>query len=117
MKIMRCFFALVFTVISGITCIAQVPEQNSEELYKPLEFKKAYEAGSRDLSGKVPDGYWQNRSKYVIDASLNPETRLLEGEAVITYYNNSPDSLRSITIQAYHDYLKPYAKRRYILSP
>lgn len=117
MKIMRYLFTLVFSVICGVNSIAQSPEQNSEELYKPLEFKKAYEAGSRDLSGKVPDGYWQNRSKYVIDASLNPETRLLEGEAAITYYNNSPDSLRSITLQAYHDYLKPYAKRKFFFPP
>lgn len=114
---MRYSFALIFAILFAMSGLAQISGQNSEELYKSLEFKKAYEAGSRDLSGKVPDGYWQNRSKYVIDASLNPGTRLLEGEAVITYYNNSPDSLRSITIQAYHDYLKPYAKRRYILSP
>lgn len=114
---MRSFFKLFFSMIFGISCLAQSPEQTSEELYKPLEFKKAYEAGSRDLSGKVADGYWQNRSKYVIDASLNPETRLLEGEAVITYYNNSPDSIRAITLQAYHDYLKPYAKRKFFFPP
>lgn len=83
----------------------------------PLEFRRAYEEGTRDRSGRVPEGYWQNRAKYVIDASLNPHTRLLEGNAVITYYNNSPDSLKSITVQAYHDYLKPYAKRKFFFPP
>ena len=114
---MRYRLALLCAVLFGTICTAQTPEKKSEELYEPLEFRRAYQEGSRTRSGEVPEGYWQNRSKYRIEASLDPETRRLKGEAVITYYNHSPDSLRSITLQAYHDYLKPYAKRKYFFPP
>lgn len=105
--------AIFFTFFAcyTIVCVAQ---NTSQELYLPLEFRQAYEKGTRDRSGRVADGYWQNRAKYIIDASIDPETKLLEGKANITYFNNSPDTINAITFQSYHDYLKPYAKRFYV---
>lgn len=107
--------AIFFTFFACyiIACIAQ---NTSQELYLPLEFQQAYEKGTRDKSGRVADGYWQNRAKYIINASIDPETKLLEGKADITYFNNSPDTINSIVIQAYHDYLKPFAKRGYFIN-
>jgi hypothetical protein len=109
------FFTIIATLLFSNIAYGQSQGKASEKLYMPLEFKKAYEAGTRDKSGKVPENYWQNRSKYVIKASLDPKTRLLEGKAKIKYFNNSPDSLLSIVFQAYHDYLKPDAKRKYFI--
>ena len=64
---------MIFVLMFGMTSSAQTPEQTSEELYMPLEFRRAYEKGFLDRSGKVLEGYWQNRSKYIIGKeSLEP---------------------------------------------
>ncbi len=81
------------------------------ELYMPVEFKKAYENGTRKMDGTVSPIYWQNRSNYKLRATIDPTTRLLTGEAEITYFNNSPDSIRNPVFHAYHDYYKPTSKK------
>ncbi len=40
--------------------------------------------------------YWQQRVDYQLEATLNDTSRTLDGFATITYYNNSPDTLRYI---------------------
>ena len=75
-------------------------------------FQKAYENGTRSKDGSVPATYWQNRSTYDIEASVDPGTGILKGSAAITYFNNSPDTLRSVVFHTYHDYLKPYTSRQ-----
>lgn len=89
------------------------PMFGQEQLYLPLEFQKAYENETRSKDGSVPEGYWQNRAVYNIVASVDPETKILRGSAAITYFNNSPDTLSSVTFHSYHDYLKPYTSRQY----
>ena len=43
--------------------------------------------------------YWQQEVRYQIEATLDPATKRLEGYAVITYKNNSPDMLKRIYLQ------------------
>ena len=81
-------------------------------LYMPLEFQKAYTKETRKLDGTVSATYWQNRSVYKLKASIDPHKKLLYGEATITYYNNSPDTLEQLTFHTYHDYYKPGAARQ-----
>jgi hypothetical protein len=81
------------------------------DLYMPVEFRKAYENGTRSWDGKVGANYWQNRSIYKLKATIDPATRLLKGEAEITYFNNSPDSIRNPVFHAYHDFYKPNSKK------
>ncbi len=69
-------------------------------------FRDAYEKGSRSMDGKPGKAYWQNRSDYQIKATIDPATRTLSGSETITYTNNSPDSLRSLTIRLYQDIMK-----------
>ena len=85
-------------------------------LYMPLEFKKAYEKGTRKSDGSVSATYWQNRSEYKLKARIDPYNKLLHGEATIIYYNNSTDTLRQITFYTYHDYYKPGAARQGFFS-
>ncbi len=88
------------------------PIFGQEKLYLPLEFKKAYENETRSKDGSVSAGYWQNKATYNIEAGIDVKNRLLKGSAVITYFNNSPDTLRSVTFHTYQDYLKPYSSRK-----
>lgn len=105
---MKFFPTILFVLFINIAAIAQTQDGG---IYMPLEFQRAYEKGTRKKDGTVPASYWQNRSHYQIEATVNPATKLLEGKAKITYYNNSPDTLKSATFHVYHDYYKLNAKR------
>ncbi|MBX2945269.1 MAG: M1 family metallopeptidase [Cyclobacteriaceae bacterium] len=100
-------FLLLFAV-SGYIADAQTKPSG---LYMPIEFQKAYEKGTRKLDGSVSPTYWQNRSIYKIKATVDPHTKLLKGEATITYLNNTPDTVRNPTFHTYHDYYKPESKK------
>src|SRR5204863_7122935 len=47
----------------------------------------------RTASGLPGPDYWQQQVDYQIDAKLDAEKKAIEGHAVITYINNSPDDL------------------------
>ncbi|MFQ5747962.1 MAG: M1 family metallopeptidase [Planctomycetota bacterium] len=47
----------------------------------------------RNGAGAPGPEYWQQQADYVMEASLDPETRLVRGRAHVTYTNNSPDGL------------------------
>ncbi len=53
----------------------------------------------RTGSGAPGVDYWQQRVDYVIKASLDTVKRAVTGEEVITYTNNSPDTLRYLWLQ------------------
>jgi len=48
----------------------------------------------RTASGSPGHAYWQQRADYNISVKLIEEERELIGDAIITYINNSPDTLR-----------------------
>ncbi len=50
----------------------------------------------RTASGAPGHAYWQQRADYMIKIALDEEDRELTGSAVITYTNNSPDTLRYV---------------------
>ena len=53
----------------------------------------------RSANGLPGPDYWQNRANYVIHASLDTKTPSLRGEEIITYVNNSPDTLSVLWMQ------------------
>jgi hypothetical protein len=55
----------------------------------------AYRSGD----GAPGPNYWQNQADYQIRANLDPATKTLSGEEVITYTNNSPDVLDVLWLQ------------------
>ncbi|GAA4431675.1 M1 family metallopeptidase [Pontibacter saemangeumensis] len=81
-----------------------------------MEFKEAYKKGTRLKSGQVSEKYSQNRAVYRIKATVNPITHLLTGQAQITYFNNSPDTVRAVTFHTYHDVYKPNSQKSTLLK-
>ncbi len=77
-----------------------------QDLFMPRNIQSAYEEGTRSTSGMPGDNYWQNSSDYKINVELDPQENLLIGSEDITYYNNSPDTLKRIVIRLYQDILK-----------
>ncbi|MCS6928401.1 MAG: M1 family metallopeptidase [Saprospiraceae bacterium] len=55
---------------------------------------RAYEKGTRSFDGRPGPHYWQNRASYQMRVKLVPKKRRVEGSAIISYYNQSPDTLR-----------------------
>lgn len=72
----------------------------------PNELKVAFKNGTRQIDGRPGQEYWQNSSKYKIDAVLDTKKSVLYGEAVITYFNNSPDSLDMIVMRLYQNFYR-----------
>lgn len=107
------FSPLILLVFVSVITFGQAIKKN---LYMPLEFKKAYTKGTRKSDGTVSDTYWQNKAQYKIKATIDPHKKLLKGSADITYFNNSPDTLKNIVFHSYYDYYKLGSIRTYALS-
>jgi len=82
-------------------------------LFVPRNYLKAYERGTRDWSGKPGPNYWQNRAAYTITASIDPKTRRLTGEQSVTYFNNSPDTLKTLRFKLQHDRYRKGVQRAF----
>lgn len=55
-------------------------------------------------------GYWQQDVHYIIVASLNDSTNIISGDERLTYYNNSPDTLK---VAYFHLYTNAQNKDSY----
>lgn len=69
----------------------------------PNAFRAAVDAGTRTLDGRPGPRYWQQEVDYRISAELDPGTGRLQGEEVVTYRNNSPDTLRLLVFHLYQN--------------
>jgi hypothetical protein len=89
-------FLLIAVSISGN---AQVTEYRSAE--------NTYYWKNRKPFG----GYWQQDVHYNIKAEVNAETDVISGDLVLTYYNNSPDTLSHLF---FHLYQNAFVKGGYL---
>jgi len=70
----------------------RVPEARANTtIFSPLTLPAPN--NMRNGAGAPGKDYWQQQTDYRIEASLDPETRLVRGQAHVTYWNNSPDPL------------------------
>jgi hypothetical protein len=53
----------------------------------------------RSSDGAPGPAYWQNQADYEMQATLDTTAKVLHNDEVITYTNNSPDSLTGVWIQ------------------
>ncbi|HEX8849617.1 MAG TPA: M1 family metallopeptidase [Gemmatimonadaceae bacterium] len=67
-------------------------------VYESAEFTRAVQRGTRTRTGEPGPGYWVNRARYSIDASLDVGKNLVRGREQVVYRNNSPDTLRRIAV-------------------
>ena len=89
--------------ISVIFLLTTISFAQKSSLTIPRNIQKAIDKGTRTLEGKPGTNYWQNKAEYKIKAELEPKTRTLTGTEEITYYNNSPDTLKQIVIKILMD--------------
>jgi hypothetical protein len=72
----------------------------------PRNFERSYEKGIRNWDGMPGSNYWQNSSNYQINVALNPKKKLVSGDEKVTYFNDSPDTLKMIRLKLLHDLYK-----------
>src|SRR6187549_3606501 len=89
----------------------------AQGLYLPRDIKAAYKKGTRSLDGMPGKNYWQNRGVYSINITAMPPDRNIKGTETITYFNNSPDTLRNPVIKLFLNIHKPGAPRNGGSSP
>jgi len=87
----------------------------SQELYLPLNIRAAVDKGTRTTQGVPGKNYWQNFADYDLNIRFTPKSRLVSGNQIVTYSNNSPDTLKTIVLRLYPNfYLKGFMRDREI---
>jgi len=103
--------------ILGVLCFLSGFAQKTKDLYMPREYQKAYSSETRSHEGIAGKNYFQNKADYQITAEFFPETKLLVGSEIITYKNNSPDTLSQIFVNLYQNIFKKGEARDSYIDP
>jgi hypothetical protein len=82
---------------------ATVPRAIRRDVPLTNSIRRAFDAGTRDFSGRPGPKYWQLQVDYAINAKLEPETESIVGTETITLHNNSPDDLTEIALRLDHN--------------
>lgn len=103
--------ALAQTAPKSVSGSATTSERGQTSLYVPRAVRQAYAKGTRALDGRPGRSYWQNRARYSITMTAMPPDRAIRGSEEITYWNASPDTLRTLIIKLFLNTHKPGAPR------
>ena len=83
----------------------------AQELYAPHAVKEAWAHGTRSRDGRPGPKYWQNHARYSITVATTPPDRRVTGSEQIVYFNDSPDTLRTLVFRLLVNIHKPGAPR------
>jgi Peptidase family M1 domain len=92
LKIGRNFIVIILIC----ACFVQTKAQT---LYISRDVKKAFDKGTRSPDGKPGKNYWQNTGHYNISITVLPPNRTVKGTEQVTYFNNSPDTLKRLNMK------------------
>jgi hypothetical protein len=85
-------------ILSAFLCLGLL-QADAQTLTMPPEIQQAYTNGTRSLSGKPGKKYWENHGHYHIALTVMPPDNTIKGAEQITYFNNSPDMLKSLNMK------------------
>lgn len=101
---------LKHTILSGLLAIVFL-QAGAQQLYMPRDIKEAYNKDTRSLDGRPGKNYWENHGRYDISINVAPPDPTVKGVEHITYFNNSPDTLRRLNIKLIMNIHRPGAAR------
>ncbi len=61
-----------------------------DDLYMPLNIKKAYENGTRNYDGTAGTNYWQNSSDYKIKVEIDPQKKCFMDQKLLHIIITAP---------------------------
>jgi hypothetical protein len=97
-------------ILFALSCIALAQVQ-AQDLYIPRDVKLAYEKGTRSMDGKPGKNYWLCHGRYNISITVAPPSPRVKGHETITWFNNSPDTLRQLNMKLIMNIHRPGAAR------
>ena len=91
-------------ILLGLLCLLFSVGMLSGENTNKSKFRQLKQEFStpnvyRTASGAPGHEYWQQQADYKIDITLDDDTQRIDGREAITYYNQSPDTLKYIWLQ------------------
>jgi hypothetical protein len=90
---------------------AETPRAIRRDVPMTNAIRRAFEAGTRDWSGRPGPNYWQLENDYTIQVRLDPATQTLTGSETITLHNNSPQELPQIMLRLDHNMFRGLVPR------
>lgn len=93
------------------TAHAEVPRAVRRDVPLTASIRRAFEAGTRDTSGRPGKNYWQLEADYTINVKLDPATATLTGTETIALHNNSPEELTEIFLRLDHNIFRGLVPR------
>jgi Peptidase family M1 domain len=88
-----------------------VPRAIRRDVPLTNSIRRAYEAGTRNTTGRPGPDYWQLQTDYAINARLDPATQTITGTETITLHNNSPEELTEIVVRLDHNIFRGLVPR------
>jgi len=106
-----CLVLLLLSSLTGFTQQTQPLRKSIETSTRAIRrdvpltnsIRKAFDAGTRDFSGKPGPNYWQLETDFTINASIDPATQTITGSEKIVIHNNSKDDLKTIALRLDHN--------------
>jgi hypothetical protein len=100
MNLSRVLLVAAGALLGAGPALAQTPRPAYDPVktFAPLALPDPVNRYRASNGAPGPD-YWQNTADYEIHATLDPGTKQLGASEIITYTNNSPESLASLWIQ------------------
>ncbi len=108
---------IINTLLSMALIFVSVSLYSQTYSWTSVEMREAYRKDTRSINGLPGPKYWQNHAKYKLNATLLANESALEGKGHITYFNNSPDTLKHLVIRLYQNFYKKGAARAWNIAP
>ncbi len=101
---MHKFLILILTLIVGFDSFSQTTPTTNESIYDPFALFSPLSVHEGNMIGRTPSGspsnaYWQNKADYEINVNLDDQKNEISGSVIITYKNNSPQTLQYLWLQ------------------
>jgi hypothetical protein len=97
-------------ILFAFSCLALMQAQ-AQDVYMPRDIQLAYKKGTRSMDGRPGKNYWGNHGHYIISITALPPGHTIKGHETITYFNNSPDTLKRLNMKLIMNIHRPGAAR------
>jgi hypothetical protein len=107
----RALRAAVLCILTAAVASPAFAQYDPSAAFAPFPMSEAVNV-YRSSNGLPGPQYWQNRADYTIHAALDPDAAAptLSGDEIVTYTNNSPDTLAELWLHLDQNIYKPRSR-------
>ena len=116
MRFDRSLIAVSVFLLGGLAAWPQKADYDPRLTFAPLTLPDPVNA-YRSSNGAPGPAYWQNEADYEMHAALDTAAKVLRNDEIITYTNNSPDSLTSLWIHLEQNIYREDARGHMVFGP